>query len=328
MTPEPAPRTPIPAARMIGAAIGLCALLAVALVVVAAWASDDSGRNGAAPSAPSPSPSPAGRTDRFDSRRAFAELRRQVRSGPRPAGSRTSRRLAERIRAQLPRGRFEPVPGEPRLRNVVGSIPGRAPAVVLAAHYDTKDLRGFVGANDAASGTAALLELARGLGRAERPPGAPELRFVFFDGEESPDDDADFYTTGLRGSRAYAEAHAGEVGALVLLDYVGEKGLRIPREEGSDPRLWKRLRAAARRVGAAATFPDEETGEILDDHTPFARAGVPAIDLIDFDFDCFHKPCDDLDVVSEASLDRVGETVFELVLDLMRRPPGPPPRGS
>lgn len=296
--------------RLIVAMIVACAALGVGLVVVAAGAGDES----AAPVARAS----ALRRDRFDAPRAFAELGREVRSGPRPAGSQRSRALAERIRRALPRGRFESIPGEPRLRNVVGRLPGQTPAIVLAAHYDTKDLPGFVGANDGASGTAALLELARGLRRAHRGAGEPEIRFVFFDGEESPDDEADFYATGLRGSKAYAARHAGGTRALVLLDYVGETRLRVPREGGSDPALWQKLRVAAGRVGATTTFPNATSGEVYDDHTPFARAGVPSIDLIDFDFACFHKPCDDLDAVSAASLDRVGETVFELVRDLSR----------
>jgi glutaminyl-peptide cyclotransferase len=251
------------------------------------------------------------RTDRFDSRRAFAELRRQVELGPRPAGSAASRRLAARLRRALPRGRYEAVPGG--LRNVVGHLPGRRPAIVVAAHYDTKRLPGFVGANDGAGGTAAVLELARALGSAPRPAGAPELRFVLFDGEEATNDKVDFLLSGARGSRAYARRHRGELLALVLLDFVADKDLRIPREGGSNLELWGRLRAAARRVGTLASFPDDPVSEVIDDHTPFARAGVPAIDLIDFDFPCWHRPCDDMSAVSERSLDRSGETVLELL---------------
>jgi glutaminyl-peptide cyclotransferase len=251
------------------------------------------------------------RVDRFDGRRAFAELRRQVELGPRPAGSTVSRRLAARLRRALPAGRFESVPGG--LRNVAGRLPGRGPAIVVAAHYDTKRMSGFVGANDGAGGTAAVLELARALGAKPRPAGARELRFVLFDGEESPDDERDFFTSGLRGSRAYAQRHRGEIGALVLLDFVADKRLRIPREAGSSIELWARLRVAARRVGAGAAFPDDPVGEVLDDHTPFTRAGVPAIDLIDFDFPCWHKRCDDIGAVSEHSLDTSGEAVLELL---------------
>ena len=251
------------------------------------------------------------KVDRFDGARAFAELRRQVEMGPRPAGSAASRRLAARIRRALPNGRYEQVPGG--LRNVVGHLPGSQPAVVVAAHYDTKAIPGFVGANDGAGGTAAVLELARVLRRTERPAGAPELRFVFFDGEEATNDNVDFYRSGLRGSKAYARRHAGELRALVLLDFVADKKLRIPREEGSDKQLWSRLRAAARRVGAQSAFPVLKQSQIIDDHTPFTRDGVPAIDLIDFDFPCWHKRCDDMSAVSKRSLDVSGEAVLELL---------------
>jgi glutaminyl-peptide cyclotransferase len=253
------------------------------------------------------------KADRFDGARAFAELRRQVELGPRPAGSKRLRRLAVRLRRSLPHGRFEAVPEHPGLRNVVGHLPGRNPAVVVAAHYDTKALPGFVGANDGAGGTAAVLELARVLRRTKRPEGAPELRFVLFDGEEATNDRADFELTGLRGSQAYARRHQGELRAVVLLDFVADKHLRIPREAGSDRALWARLRKAAKRVGAGSTFPAGVRGEVTDDHTPFARDGVPAIDLIDFDFPCWHKQCDDLSAVSAKSLDRSGEAVLELL---------------
>jgi peptidase M28-like protein len=248
----------------------------------------------------------------FDAARAWRLLQAQVALGPRPAGSPASRRLARMIRARLPRGRFERVPGHPGLRNVVGTLSGRGRAVLVGAHYDTKDLPGFVGANDGAGGTAALVELARVLRGAPRPAGAPPIRFVAFDGEESPGA-GDFLTTGVRGSRAYAAAHAGELQAMVLLDFVANQGLAIPREAGSDPALWARLRAAARRAGAGAAFPDGTQGEVLDDHTPFTRRGVPAVDLIDFDFPCWHRRCDDLPAVSERSLDLSGEAVLELL---------------
>jgi glutaminyl-peptide cyclotransferase len=251
------------------------------------------------------------KVDRFDGRRAFAELRRQVEMGPRPAGSAASRRLAARLRRALPRGRYEQVPGG--LRNVVGRLPGSKPAVVVAAHYDTKKLAGFVGANDGAGGTAAVLELARVLSHTKRAEGAPELRFVLFDGEEATNDKADFLLSGVRGARAYARRHRGELRALVLLDFVANKHLSLPREEGSDPRLWARLRSAARRVGAQAAFPAETRSQILDDHTPFTQDGVPAIDLIDFDFPCWHRRCDDMSAVSARSLDVSGEAVLELL---------------
>jgi hypothetical protein len=290
------------------AAVALALLTAGLVVAAASGAFDGGDARPAARAAAAPL-----EVDRFDAARAWSYLRYQVDLGPRPAGSATSSELARWIRGRIPHGRFEPVRGG--LRNVVGSLPGRRPAVVLAAHYDTKDISGFVGAEDGAGGTAELLELARVLRHTHRSRDAPALRFVFFDGEESPGpgDGGDFVGTGDRGSRAYARAHHREIRALVLLDFVADRDLSLPREEGSDPALWARLRAAARRVGAGRAFPDATTGEVLDDHTPFTRRGIPAIDLIDFTYPCWHMTCDDLAHVSQRSLDLTGESVLELV---------------
>jgi len=253
--------------------------------------------------------------DRFDRERAFADLRHQVELGPRPAGSAKARELARWLRARLPHGRIETVRGG--YRNVVGRLgPRHGKAIVVAAHYDTKDIPGFVGANDGAGGTAAVLEIARALVRAK---GLPRIRFVLFDGEESPDDNADFYTTGLRGSRPYARRHAKQVRAMILLDFIAQKGaMRIPRESNSDVALWSRLRKAARRAGTQTIFPDRAAGAVIDDHTPFQQRGIPAIDLIDFTFPCWHKLCDDMSAVSPRSLDLAGETVTQMLLDWSR----------
>ncbi len=252
------------------------------------------------------------RPDNFDSARAWKLLEYQVALGERPAGSPASRELASYLKRRVPNGRYQRVPGG--LRNVIGKVPGRDSdrIVLVGAHYDTKDIPGFVGANDGASGTAVTLRLSREI---EPRTIRPTLLFVFFDGEESPRGAADheFEEKGLRGSKVAARRFAGTVDRMVLLDFVGDKDLSIPRESFSRPRLWSRLRAAAERASTPKTFPAETAGGILDDHIPFLRRGVPAIDLIDFDFECFHRTCDDLSAVSEDSLDRVGETVMELL---------------
>src|SRR5688500_16685766 len=183
---------------------------------------------------------PRPRVDRFDEQAAFAFLKRQGALGPRPAGSPASRRLAALLKESIPRGRYQAVPGG--LRNVIGTVPGRNPRrlVVVGAHYDTKDLPGFVGANDAASGTAVVLRLAR-----EIKPRTirPTLLFVFFDGEESPRDagDDEFEEKGLRGSKVAARRLAKRVDRMVLLDFVGDRDLSIPREEYSDRAIWAQL---------------------------------------------------------------------------------------
>jgi Zn-dependent M28 family amino/carboxypeptidase len=256
---------------------------------------------------------PAAEARRFDERAAWSFLKRQVALGPRPAGSPKSRDLAEILRRSIPNGRFQAVPGG--LRNVVGTIPGRSPRrrVVLGAHYDTKDLDGFVGANDAASGTAVVRQLARTIKPRQL---RPTLIVVFFDGEEAPrGKDSQFERYGLRGSKVAARAFRSAEAAIVL-DFVGDRELAIPRDQFSNRRLWGRLRAASRRTGFARHFPAREQGAVLDDHVPFVRAGVPAIDLIDFDFDCWHRTCDNLTAVSPQSLNAVGETMMAFLADL------------
>ena len=105
---------------------------------------------------------------------------------------------------------------------------------------------------------------------------------------------------------------------MIVLDFIGQRGLRIPREGNSNAKLWAKLRAAARAVGAESVFPPTTQGAILDDHIPFIRGGIPAIDLIDFDYPCWQKPCDTIDKLSVRSIDAAGETVLALVRSLRR----------
>jgi hypothetical protein len=277
------------------------------------------GGDGKADRAPATAPAvPRPNVDRFDATRAFALIRRELSYGQRPAGSPQLRRLAEVLRRELPNGRFEPVtksdPTHP-LRNIVGTLPGRAPAIVLGAHYDSEyHPKGFVGANDSAAGTAAVVELAHDL----RSTSGREVRFVLFDGEEEGPGcpNSRFVRCALRGSRSYVAAHGHEVGQMVLLDYIANQGVRLPREGSSDTGLWARVRAAAQRVGVGAVFPPRDQVTIYDDHTPFLRAGIPAVDLIDFSYRYADGLKDSIDKLSVASLDAVGETVYALMSEL------------
>jgi hypothetical protein len=277
------------------------ALAAVALAGAAA------GAVAAASGGPARGGSPAG----FGAARAYGLVRLQLAYGPRPAGSVAERRVAEVLRQRLPGGHFEPVPGG--LRNIVGQLPGRQPAIVVGAHYDTTPVPGYLGANNSAAGVGAVVELARDLATDRARRGQAAVRFVLFDGEEAPAGFTDFLNQGLRGSRAYVAAHPGQTREMVLLDFIALHGERLPREAGSDPALWARLVHAADRVGAAALFPARTRGEILDDQTPFAQSGVPAIDLIDFDYPCWQRVCDNLSQVSRPSLASVGASVLALL---------------
>jgi hypothetical protein len=247
----------------------------------------------------------------FDVRRAYALTREQLSFGPRPAGSPAQRRVAGLLRSRLPHGRFEPLAGG--LRNLVGDLPGRGRAIVVAAHYDTTPVPGYLGANNSAAGVGAVIEIARDLRRDRVPRGAPPIRFALFDGEEAPAGFTDFITQGLRGSRAYAAAHASQTREVIVLDFIALLHERLPREQGSDAQLWQRLRSAALRIGAAPLFPADARPEVLDDHTPFMRMAIPAIDLIDFDYSCWQKLCDNLSQVSVSNLAAVGKSVLALV---------------
>jgi Zn-dependent M28 family amino/carboxypeptidase len=256
-------------------------------------------------------PVAAKRADRFDGPAAFKLLKLQLSYGERPAGSAQSRKLAAKLKALVPNGRFQKVPGG--LRNVVGTVPGRQPKrlVVVGAHYDTKDIDGFVGANDGAGGTAAVVTLAR---RLKPRTIGPTVKFVLFDGEETPRGvpDEQFLQKGVRGSKVAARRFR-DAEAMILLDFVADKDLSLPREGSSNLKLWARLRSAAQRAGVGRYFPDAVGTTVQDDHTPFQRAGVPSIDLIDWDFPCWHRTCDDLSAVSEKSLDASGEAVAALL---------------
>lgn len=259
---------------------------------------------------------PRASVNHVDGARAMVWARRQVALGPRPAGSPAQRRAAVFLRDALPGGRFVPIGSG--LRNVEGRLAGRGRPVFVIAHYDTTPVPGYLGANNSAAAVGVVIEIARALrhsGRGGRP-----VRYILTDGEEAPTYpvQGDFYSQGLRGSRA-AAARPPRPSAVVVLDFVGQKGLRITHEPNSDPELWARLRAAAGRVGVGAVFPPGTQSEVLDDHTPFVRRGIPAIDLIDFDYACWQKPCDTLDKLSVRSMDAAGEAVFELVRELRRR---------
>jgi hypothetical protein len=293
--------------------VAIAAIVAVALA--AGGGEGSSSKAGpaitaAATGTPVPESTVQRKVDRFDGDRAWKTLEYQVNLGPRPAGSAKSKELAAYIKGHLPDSHVEPLPGG--LQNVVGKIKGKGKPIVLAAHYDTKDLPDFVGANDGAGGTAQMLEIARVLQKLKRPKTASPIWFVAFDGEEATDD-ADFYGTGLRGSKPFAAKYAKRIKELVLLDFVANKSLAIPYEQSSDASMWADLREAAERVGSDSAFPDTRQGVVEDDHTPFLKRKVPSIDLIDFNFPCWHKPCDDLTAVSEASLDKSGEAVLEFL---------------
>ena len=260
----------------------------------------------------------------FDEQAAFEDVEAQVAFGPRPAGSDANAEMTKFLASELREAGVRKVRIQRPHRNVVGVIPGgRKGAVVVGAHHDTKDIPGFVGANDGASGVAVVLELARAL---PDEVSGPSIRIALFDAEEARGSKP-FEVDGTRGSRQYVRfaKHAKKgsppldsIRAMVLFDMVGDCELEIPREESSDRRIYDLFRSAAEQLsgGDPAPFEGVTTG-ISDDHIPFVNEGIPSVDLIDFVFGpggspgaYWHTTQDTVDKVCPSSLDAVGEAAL------------------
>ena len=268
--------------------------------------------------------------ERFDAERAFEDLEAQVEIGPRPSGSAENEELVALLVAELKQAGAEDVRVQRPYRNVLATIPGAGEGtVVVGAHHDTKDIPGFLGANDGASGVAVVLELARVLAT-ETPLDGPSVSIALFDAEEARGD-RPFEVDGTRGSRQYvAYAEAGEQGSpaledvnsMILFDLVGDCDLQIPLEANSDLAIFERFADAAREAsGTDSAAPFEGTTEAIgDDHVPFIEAGIPALDVIDFSFGgdarpgaYWHTTEDTLDRVCPESLEAVGEPAVRVL---------------
>jgi len=267
----------------------------------------------------------------FDAQRAWDDLLHQVELGPRPAGSPALEETRVWIASELEQMGLTPVRedfqadtpfGAYRMANVYADfVTDQAPAeeadiLVLCAHFDTKTLNfRFVGANDGASGVAALLELARVI--TSQGPRPMTYRFLFLDGEESmrqtwvdPDN--------TYGSRHHVEqiAKRGEnlrVRACVVLDLVGDIDLQLTNETYSNSELLEIFFDAARK-GGLGQHVDGPPIPIKDDHIPFLRIGIPACDLIDFSYgennEHWHRPSDLPKNCSRESLGVIGRIVL------------------
>ena len=201
-----------------------------------------------------------------------------------------------------------------------GRDEGNEDFIVIGAHHDTKKLFSvpdFAGANDGASGVGALLAMAAAVGNYMNSRPLPcGLRFVFFDGEEA------LYqytaTDGLVGSRDYVNAlhSSGEMKrcrAMFLLDMIGDKDLNVELAGNSTPQLAELVLAAANELGAGEMFSFGDM-DMLDDHYPFLQAGLPAVDLIDFEFGpenrYWHTEADTMDKISAESMKTAADVAF------------------
>jgi Zn-dependent M28 family amino/carboxypeptidase len=196
--------------------------------------------------------------------------------------------------------------------NIRATRPGSKPSIIaITGHYDTKlfDNARFVGASDGGSSAAWLLEFAR----ASRDLKLDNtLEFIFFDGEEAVVEWTD--EDSVYGSRHDVDRRArsrslDNLKAMILVDMIGDKNLNIKREYQSTRWLKDIIWGTAQSLGYTKEFPNEEI-EISDDHVPYLRAGLAAVDLIDFDYPPWHTPADTLDKVSAHSLKIVGDVMY------------------
>ncbi len=197
---------------------------------------------------------------------------------------------------------------------------------ILSAHLDSKLIPGipsFLGADDAASACALIIELAIQLGR-KHPELAKQLEVVFFDGEEAFGENIT-PSDGLYGSRAYAVSlydRKPKPGFGIVLDMIGHKNLKIAVPADTDRTLYQALLNAAKSNGYEKHY-GMANGNIIDDHLYLNKAGVPTIDIIGADFNhshWWHQSGDDLDLISTKSLTISYHTTMTMLVDLLSRP--------
>jgi hypothetical protein len=201
------------------------------------------------------------------------------------------------------------------LTNLIARLPSQMDAhqpIVLGTHYDTRPqadqdpnnpTHPVTGANDGASGVAVLLEIARII--AVQPADTP-VWLVFFDGEDSGNLNG---WNWIVGSTYFAETMAIEPQAVIIVDMVGDRDLQLYYDRNSDAQLSQEIWAMAADLGYDGFIPEYKYS-MIDDHTPFNRLGIPAIDIIDFDYPAWHTTQDTLEQISADSLAQVGQTLL------------------
>jgi len=272
----------------------------------------------------------------FDGLAAYDDVANLTEFGSRAQGSDGNRHAAHYILARMKSMNLKPSfilftnqtpAGELVFRNIENIIPGTSTGIILVTtHYDSlyQASENFQAANSAGSGPAVLLEIARVL-QAGYDGNGPEIRMVFFDGQEplfrhSQGD-------GLRGSRNYANHLVSgnlqkSVIAVINLDMVGDRDLSITVPRNVSVLLRQKLLEAAHHEGVRSVF-SLFPAEIGDDHDPFHQLNMPAINVIDFQYgstpgrnDYWRTPEDTLDKISPDSLEITGRVTLRLIRDL------------
>jgi len=257
----------------------------------------------------------------FDGQRALTDVETQVGFGPRTPGSAGHAQVQEWMQAELTEAGWDTriqsaeMLGNP-VENIIASRGDEQPQIILGAHYDTRlvadndpdparQREPVPGANDGASGVAVLLELARVLPKDSLP-----VWLVFFDAEDNGRIEG---WDWILGSRAFVDQLEFQPEAVVIVDMIGDADLNIYMERNSNRELVLEIWGVAAELGFENFFIREIKWSMLDDHTPFLEAGIPAVDIIDFDYPYWHTTGDTIDKVSAESLEAVGATLLEWI---------------
>jgi Zn-dependent M28 family amino/carboxypeptidase len=254
----------------------------------------------------------------FDGNRAFNNVEYQLSLGPRTIGSAAHERVQAWAMEQLTSAGWN-VEKQTlnwsgiQVNNIIATRGEGNPWIILGAHYDSrlyadqdpnpgKRTDAVPGANDGASGVAVLIELAYSM-----PIDIEKnVWIVLFDAE----DNGNIYGWDwIYGSRAFVGQLEGKPDAVVVIDMIGDADLNIYWEMNSDAGLLSEIWTLANELGYEQFIP-EYRYRILDDHIPFVQAGIPAVDIIDFDYPYWHTTQDTLDKVSVESLDAIGEVLL------------------
>lgn len=309
-------------------AIRFSAVLAVLMVLAALTAACASSPT-ATPVPPTPTSTPEPTSTPlplvFDGEAAYRHVEAQMNIGDRSTGSEGSRRTADYIARELQSFGWsvefqDYTYRDTSARNII-THRGEGPIALVGAHYDTRrqadhdpdpalQTEPVPGANDGASGVAVLLELARVL---EPETLSHQVRLVFFDAEDNGGLDGWEF---IAGSRHFVADMAETPEFVVIADMIGDADQQIYRERNSTPALQDRIWSLAAQLGYADYFIDEYRYSMLDDHTPFLERGIPAVDLIDFDYPYWHTTADTADKVSPEALERVGRVIETLLESL------------
>ena len=254
----------------------------------------------------------------FDGQRAYADVQTQVAFGPRSPGTDGHAQIVAWMRAELESAGWQvevqesEALGHP-VQNIVAKRGDASPQIILGAHYDSRMFadndpdpanrtQPVPAANDGASGVAVLLELARTL-----PKDSVPTWLVFFDAEDNGRIEG---WDWILGSREFVKNNVLQPRAVVVIDMIGDADLNIYKERNSNAGLTDEIWGVANSLGYEKQFIAEYKYSMEDDHTPFLEAGIPAVDIIDFDYPYWHTVGDTTDKVSAESLEAVGKTLW------------------